>query len=155
MDRISHRLRDALHAAGERLTRDLHDYGKGLLAAAIFCAVMQLAFGVICPFRFLLGLPCPGCGLTRACVMLFEGDLVGSFSMHPTALFALLGIISFPIIRYFFPKALRFWTICGIIWVVSTFIVFGYRMLTQFPGPEPICWYEGILQQYIKALLDA
>lgn len=37
---------------------------------------------VICPFRRLTGLPCPGCGLTRSWVHLVHGDLGTAFAEH-------------------------------------------------------------------------
>ncbi|WP_370289303.1 DUF2752 domain-containing protein [Nocardioides sp.] len=37
---------------------------------------------VICPFRRLTGLPCPGCGLTRSWVHLMHGDLPAAFAVH-------------------------------------------------------------------------
>ena len=44
---------------------------------------------VICPFRLMTGLPCPGCGLTRAWVYLVHGRLEESLSANP------FGMISF------------------------------------------------------------
>lgn len=37
----------------------------------------------ICPFHHFTGLPCPGCGLTRAFVCLGHGQLVESLHWHP------------------------------------------------------------------------
>ncbi|BDI32962.1 hypothetical protein CCAX7_50130 [Capsulimonas corticalis] len=37
----------------------------------------------ICPFYQLTGLPCPGCGLTRAFVLLSHGDWRQSLAFHP------------------------------------------------------------------------
>jgi hypothetical protein len=39
-----------------------------------------------CGFRFLVGAPCPGCGMTRACLALARGDVAGSLVLHPLAL---------------------------------------------------------------------
>lgn len=36
----------------------------------------------LCPFKMLFGFPCPGCGITKSLVFLYEGDLVKSFSYH-------------------------------------------------------------------------
>lgn len=36
-----------------------------------------------CPFRFAVGIPCPGCGMTRACIALIKGDVQGAFALHP------------------------------------------------------------------------
>jgi hypothetical protein len=38
---------------------------------------------LLCPFRLLTGLPCPGCGMARSVVALAHGDLQGSLFYHP------------------------------------------------------------------------
>jgi hypothetical protein len=46
-----------------------------------------------CPIRAVTGLPCPGCGLTRATMQFVRGDFAGSFQTHafaPIFLFTLL-----------------------------------------------------------------
>jgi hypothetical protein len=37
----------------------------------------------VCPFHIVTGLPCPGCGLTRAFVCLSHGQFVQSLHWHP------------------------------------------------------------------------
>lgn len=68
----------------------------GLFVALV---VGSLAFphspldGVIwCPFRRLTGLECPGCGMTRACVMFVRGDFVGSLGHHWFGALMMLGL---------------------------------------------------------------
>lgn len=39
----------------------------------------------LCPSRSMFGLPCPGCGLTRATMAMLEGDFVQMCAMHPLA----------------------------------------------------------------------
>jgi hypothetical protein len=43
-----------------------------------------------CPFHALTGLPCPGCGATRAVLALARGDIAGAFGWNPLATFTLL-----------------------------------------------------------------
>jgi hypothetical protein len=47
---------------------------------------------VLCPTRLLFGVPCPGCGLTRAFSCLWTGDVGAAVRLHPfaPALFAAL-----------------------------------------------------------------
>ncbi len=40
----------------------------------------------VCVFRGVLGLPCPGCGLTRAAGHLARGSFAAAFTLHPLAL---------------------------------------------------------------------
>lgn len=35
-----------------------------------------------CPFKMLTGFPCPGCGITKSLVYIYEGDLLKSITFH-------------------------------------------------------------------------
>jgi hypothetical protein len=56
--------------------------GGGGALVAVF--VTALALGApFCPSAGILGIPCPGCGLTRATIALLKGDVKGACSLHP------------------------------------------------------------------------
>lgn len=40
-----------------------------------------------CPFEKLTGIPCPGCGMTRAVVAVSKGELIQSIHFHPFVVF--------------------------------------------------------------------
>jgi len=63
----------------------------GVLAAGVACLWSPdgVADGpVVCPFRLITGLPCPGCGLTRAWVYAAHGRWADSFAANPFGLVA-------------------------------------------------------------------
>ncbi len=72
----------------------------GLLAlgAAFVLSPEHIEDGpVLCPFRRLTGLPCPGCGLTRAWVYLAHGWWRESLVAHPfgaVAMVATVGLVA-------------------------------------------------------------
>ncbi|MGM9477911.1 DUF2752 domain-containing protein [Pedobacter sp. GSP4] len=39
-----------------------------------------------CPFKSHFGIDCPGCGLQRSVLALFQGDLVASFKFYPATI---------------------------------------------------------------------
>jgi hypothetical protein len=53
---------------------------------------------VTCPIRATTGVPCPGCGLTRATMALLSGDLAEALHWHPLV-FVLAPILVFTIGR--------------------------------------------------------
>lgn len=94
----------------------------------------------VCLFRALSGLPCPGCGLTRALSSLIQGHPAAAFSYHPFAfivlpLFLMLAVHNFlPL-----PARQRLQAFCGrhegtirrgYYGFIYTFVAFGVlRML--------------------------
>ena len=61
-----------------------------------------------CPFRELFGIPCPGCGLSRAITALVHGDWRTSFTFHLFAPFFLLALVLMAWAT-FLPGAQRQW----------------------------------------------
>lgn len=48
--------------------------------------------GWICPWKAATGIPCPGCGLTRATIRFARGDFAEALRLHPFAPIAVTGI---------------------------------------------------------------
>ena len=66
-----------------RFLQDLKQYYKGLVLCALFLFFLEAVLGKTCLFRILFGIPCPGCGLSRAASLLTQGRLEESLSVHP------------------------------------------------------------------------
>lgn len=64
---------------GRTLRRDWDNYKTGLLVAAAVTAGVSLLGHGLCPSRELLGLPCPGCGLTRSILLILQGHFAESW----------------------------------------------------------------------------
>lgn len=60
----------------------LKQAGVFLLILLVYIAVMSIT-GIGCPIRWLTGIPCPGCGMSRAFFALLRLDFTGAFSFHP------------------------------------------------------------------------
>jgi uncharacterized protein YjeT (DUF2065 family) len=58
-----------------------------------------------CPFFRLTGVPCPGCGLTRACTLLLSGHVQSSLKFHAFG-FVFVLLIAILLIATLLPKSI-------------------------------------------------
>jgi hypothetical protein len=56
------------------------------LAMAVYAVFATVFLGSACLLYSTTGIPCPGCGGTRAALQLLRGDVLGSLSYHPLLL---------------------------------------------------------------------
>jgi hypothetical protein len=66
-----------------------------VLAASPLVAALLVELP-LCPTAAMFGIPCPGCGLTRATLAAFHGHFADAFHLHPLFLFVTplyLGVI--------------------------------------------------------------
>ena len=61
------------------------NYRIRFLILVLFCAALLgiVLLGINCPFRSLTGIPCPGCGMTRAWLAALRLDFLAAFRYHP------------------------------------------------------------------------
>lgn len=78
----------------------------------ILTGVMGLHIGLLslglpslqCPFFKLTGIPCPGCGLTRACMLVLKGDVLAGMKFHAFAPI-FVALISILIVSTLLPRS--------------------------------------------------
>lgn len=63
-----------------------------LLAAAALWVAVALGFRIYCPIRHFTGIPCPGCGMSRALACLLRLDTAGYWRNNPAALPCLIAV---------------------------------------------------------------
>src|SRR4051812_17128000 len=59
--------------------------GRALIILALggLCALIVAIRLPFCPMAAVLGVPCPGCGLSRATLALLQGDVRQALHFHP------------------------------------------------------------------------
>ncbi len=93
-----------------------------IIAAGIGAAIIHRLSGTICLFKTATGIPCPGCGMTRAWAAALRGDFTGALEWHP--LFAAAPVLAALTAVYIFAKKPRMRKIAEIALIVMcvTFI---------------------------------
>jgi len=95
-------------------------------------------FHISCLVKSIIGIPCPGCGLTRATLAFLRFDFKAAFSYHPLFWLA----TPFLILALYGKKPLfnskkieiTIYIVVGLLFIG----VYIYRMLTVFPNTEPM-----------------
>ena len=69
----------------QRFVRWLEKYELAIIIVACVIAFYGFTFvhGVTCPIKHLVGVSCPGCGMTRACLSALRFDFSAAFYYHP------------------------------------------------------------------------
>ena len=81
------------------------------------------SFFIPCPFHYITGFFCPGCGSQRAVHLLLHGDVVGAFRFNP------LMVLTLPILIYGMAITIANWifeTNYRLMLFYSNLFIFGY-----------------------------
>ncbi len=142
-------------AAPARLRHPLLDTSRPLGRAVRLFATFGALFGLmtigvpLCPFAIVTRHPCPGCGLTRATISLFHGDIHAAAHMHPLV-FVVTPVIAVAfsynayayVLRgqWFASEGLksRFITAAWIVLGVAMVALWIARFFGAFGGPVPV-----------------
>ena len=131
----------------DRLRAYMRKHAALWIGPGVFFLLAWWFTGTGCVFHATIGLPCPGCGLTRALLAALRGDLAGAWQMHPLFWLAPLILISVVVLYLVAPAHLstpgmnRFWLLLALLFLV----VFLVRMLLYFPEREPLVWNDKAL----------
>ena len=96
----------------------------------IFCITGLYIFysiiGIGCPIRFLTGISCAGCGMTRAWICLFHLDIKGAFYYHPLFILPAVYLFIFLFKNNVSKSVFNYAIVIGVILFIATYI---FRLL--------------------------
>lgn len=142
-------MKKGLYAAAARLWKDIKDYRWFIMGLLAYDLLVQLVFHEFCPMVIVTGLPCPGCGMTRAVFYFATGQFARGWEMNPLGILWLALILYFIVMRYFLGKKPKGVLQIGGVLAACMLLYYGYRMYRYFPGDAPICYTEGNLLERI------
>lgn len=107
-----------------------------LAGVLLLLAAAGLLFG--CPVKRITGLPCPGCGMTRACLSLLRLDFAAAVRWHP-----LCFIIPLLALMFVFKDTAagkRLWSCVPLLAGIAALCLLTYlvRMALYFPHTPPM-----------------
>jgi hypothetical protein len=123
------------------------------LALYYLIFVILLDTGTVCFFQSIFGIPCPGCGLTRAITALCSLEFRAAFFYHP--LVPMIFWIGFLFLFQSHPKIHtlytnnRLWQVYGTLFC----LVWGIRMFLLFPHHTPFVFNTSSLTFRLFELL--
>lgn len=132
----------------ERIKKEILRLGLKILVVGF---VLAFAFVIGCPFKTLLGVPCMGCGMSRAFISLVCGNIKGAFEFHPLffLLPLILGLILF---EHKIPVKVQ-----TIIWIVISVIFVTVYVIRLFVLKDPIVIWnfkDGLIGNTVLFLMD-
>lgn len=119
-----------------------------VMIAGIYILFHLLRIG--CPIRFLSGIPCPGCGMTRACIAVLRFDLAEAFHFHP--LFFLAPFILLLLLFDLYIKE-RLIKILWIIIIIAFLTVYLIRLFITHSDVVTIDFSSGIMLKLYQLIL--
>lgn len=133
-----------------RIWNDIKQYWIAVVLFILLNICVRKMFHAFCPQLILTGIPCAGCGMTRATFYIMTGRFKRGMVLNPSAPLWIIWIFCFLFNRYILGKKwnnLYRWL--GVVAII-TFGVYIVRLATQFPGDPPMVYYRNnILARFI------
>lgn len=129
-----------------KIKKDLKQIAVPLIAISLYILLENIIFGKICPTRILFGIPCPGCGTTRAFWLLMQGKIAEATASNPIWIPLVVFGGIFLINRYFVASekvAEQITRLLKVAFVVSCLFCIGYyvyRMIYWYPDRSPMIY---------------
>ena len=120
-----------------------------IVLVVIFVVAIMYFSGIGCPILKMTGIPCFGCGMTRACVSLLHFDFAAALYYHP-----MVFLIPFCIVALLTAPKLPKKAVNGIVTTVIVLFVLVYLVRLFDAENEIVKWNikEGVLYKFFDKI---
>lgn len=136
-----------------RITADVKQYGMTGAALLLYTIIVNLVFHAFCPLVIFCGLPCPGCGVTRATVCFLAGRWQQAWQLNPVIFPIMITSAYFAWNRYFRGRKAKGLKGCLVLIAALLVIVYLVRMSMYFPDREPYIYKEDNVMAHFYTMI--
>lgn len=110
-----------------------------MAGVAVYWIVTHLLFDRFCPTQILFNFPCPGCGMTRALMLVLSGQFREAWRLQPPVYGWILGGAGFCVDRYLIhvekrsAGAAKLWIVYFILLLLWGMALYGLRLFNGIP----------------------
>lgn len=128
---------------------------KALPTALVFTLIAVFYLICYCPFKWFFGIPCPGCGMLRACLSLLRLDFSAAFAYHP------LVFLMIPVGVYILLRELGLFSFkkrTETVFLCIFAVLFGFVYLIRLFGDSQVVkidFNSSVLHKIITLILEA
>lgn len=98
-----------------------------LALCIVLCYGMLFSLGITCPIKFLFGVSCPGCGMSRATLHALRLDFLTAFAYHP--MWITLPLFGFFLPFFYFKRKKLLFRATLVLFAALMIGVYLYRMI--------------------------
>jgi len=125
---------------------------KGTVKSVIIVGLLYLGMemaGITCPIKYITGISCAGCGMSRAWLALLSFDLKSAFFYHPLFWVVPLAVLVFMMRNRINEKTqnVLYWAIC-----VLMLTVWVARMINPNDGIVVFEPEQGIIVKFLRSI---
>lgn len=136
-----------------RILKDIKALSIGIGAYLVYRFFTLKLWGSSCPMVLLCGIPCPGCGLTRAFKYFFSFQFSNAFQINATVFIWIPFLIWIFICRYILNKNYRFTDFIFVFFILVSLFYYTYMMIEWYPNRIPYVHTNRNLMHYTLNLL--
>ena len=125
-----------------RIAVDVKEYGIAVVAVFVYAVITNLVFHAFCPLIIFCGIPCPGCGVSRATACFLTGRWQQAWQMNPMIFPITAAAAYFGWNRYLLGRKAMGIKAIVIGLLVLLIVVYGVRMYLYFPNRIPYIYTE-------------
>ena len=145
-------MRGYVKAVCARAAADLREYGLAITALMLYAVITNLIFHAFCPLIIFCGIPCPGCGVSRATVYFLTGRWHQAWMMNPMIFPIAVAAVYFGWNRYLIGRKAAGIKAVIIALTVLLVVVYGVRMYLYYPNRIPYVYTEDNMLEHMLSL---
>lgn len=125
-----------------RIRKDLKEFVWAGIVFVVYYLIVHTIYDAFCPLLVVTGIPCAGCGLTRAALYLLQGRLPQAAYINPSIFLIILFLLYCGYFRYIKGSKIKGFHVVLAILIICMLGIYICRMYLYFPERVPYVYHS-------------